>query len=723
MTTIKKEDYTNLLSRYKHRLESELGNKIEYVPQKVTTKEYKEFKADYLKKKLGIYEELCNLTEKIVQIKPDEKKSAILQESINISHLNITPTGAVTFSLLMPVVIIIFSALFFFFVFQSFFFIVFFMIVSIIMIKPLGSVPMFIANSWRLKTSNQMVLCIFYVATYMRHTPNLENAIGFAAEHLGPPLALDLKKVLWDVETEKYSTVKESLDAYLDTWKKWNQEFIESFNLIESSLLEGNEERRIHTIDRALEVILEGTYERMLHYTHNLKAPITMLHMLGIILPILGLVILPLVVSFMENVAWYHIATLYNFALPVGVYLLGRNILSTRPTGYGETNIVETNPEFKKFQKVLIRFGKSTIGISPLLIAIIVGLILVFIGIIPIILHAIDFPDMGFGRADSSSPCGFSICLLDYSSKGRAGRDIGPFSIIASLLSLFVTLGIGLGFGIYYRLKSRNVMEIRERSKKLENEFAGALFQLGNRLSDGIPAELAIEKVALNIQGTTSGDFFNLVSMNIRRLGLSLKQAIFDPMYGAILYFPSNLIESSMKVLTESIRKGPVVAAQALINVSRYIKEIDRVNERLKDLMADLISSISTQIKFLTPAISGIVVGITSMISAIIRKLNVIVEAGARGGDDAGNIGIVGGIDFKIGIPTYYFQIIVGIYIVEIIFILTILANGIENGSDNLAENHSLGKNLIKSTLLYVIISFVVMVLFNFLSMQILPNA
>ncbi|KKQ89297.1 MAG: hypothetical protein UT12_C0017G0018 [Candidatus Curtissbacteria bacterium GW2011_GWC2_38_9] len=238
-----------------------------------------------------------------------------------------------------------------------------------------------------------------------------------------------------------------------------------------------------------------------------------------------------------------------------------------------------------------------------------------------------------------------------------------------------------------------------------------------------IPAELAIEKVALNIQGTTSGDFFNLVSMNIRRLGLSLKQAIFDPMYGAILYFPSNLIESSMKVLTESIRKGPVVAAQALINVSRYIKEIDRVNERLKDLMADLISSISTQIKFLTPAISGIVVGITSMISAIIRKLNVIVEAGARGGDDAGNIGIVGGIDFKIGIPTYYFQIIVGIYIVEIIFILTILANGIENGSDNLAENHSLGKNLIKSTLLYVIISFVVMVLFNFLSMQILPNA
>ena len=48
--------------------------------------------------------------------------------------------------------------------------------------------------------------------------------------------------------------------------------------------------------------MLEETYEKMLHYAQNLKSPITMLHMLGIILPILGLVILPLVVSFMEAV-------------------------------------------------------------------------------------------------------------------------------------------------------------------------------------------------------------------------------------------------------------------------------------------------------------------------------------------------------------------------------------------------------------------------------------
>ena len=37
--------------------------------------------------------------------------------------------------------------------------------------------------------------------------------------------------------------------------------------------------------------MIEGTYEKMLHFAHNVKSPITVLHMLGVILPILGLII------------------------------------------------------------------------------------------------------------------------------------------------------------------------------------------------------------------------------------------------------------------------------------------------------------------------------------------------------------------------------------------------------------------------------------------------
>jgi hypothetical protein len=145
---------------------------------------------------------------------------------------------------------------------------------------------------------------------------------------------------------------------------------------------------------------------------------------------------------------------------------------------------------------------------------------------------------------------------------------IGPFGVGALVLSIFLVIGIGLAIGSYYTLKSKNVIKIRDQSKALEQEFASALFQLGNRLGDGLPAEIAFSKVAAVMEGTLSGRFFQTVSDNISKRGMNVEQAIFDEKFGALVYYPSNLIESSMKVLVESSKKGPLVASQALINVS-----------------------------------------------------------------------------------------------------------------------------------------------------------
>ena len=714
---IDKEKLKSLVDVYKQNIEKELGTKIS--EKKVESREYQEFKRQFMPRHLTIYEKLCNLSEKILKIKPDKKYEPILQEAVNISHLNVTPAGTTSFSYLAPIMIILVGSLVSFAIFQSMFFVFFFFLTGVILLRPLAKFPEFIANNWRMKASNQMVLCIFYVVTYMRHTSNLENAIEFASEHLAPPLSLDLKKVLWDVETEKYSTIRESLDNYLETWKKWNMEFIEAFHLIESSLYEGLEDRRLNSLDKSLDVILEETYEKMLHYAHNLQSPITILHMLGIILPILGLVILPLVVSFMEGVSWFHIATLYNVALPFTVYFMGRSILSKRPTGYGQTDISKDS-NLKKYKNVILKLGKSEVKINPLIFSIIIGGILLLIGISPLLWHAMDLKDVGVGEEDETSPCGYKFCLLEYRETGT-GETIGPFGLGASLLSLAVTLSLGLGIGIFYKLRSKNVIKIRNRAKKLELEFTSALFQLGNRLGDGIPAEIAFDKVAEVMEGTVSGSFFQLVSMNIKRLGMSVKRAIFDPVHGAIISYPSNIIESSMKVLVESVKKGPRIAAQALTNVARYVKEIHRVNERLKDLMADIIASMTSQIKFLTPAIAGIVIGITSMVSNILGKLGSQLGELTEGGGTPTGAGL-GGMEFGQGIPTFHFQIIVGIYVVQITYILTILANGIENGADKLNERYEIGKNLIRSTFLYCLISAVVMVMFNIITSTILTT-
>jgi len=744
MDKISSEEIQDIMSKYTQKIDNELGGDDSYNPigkGPVQTREFSEFKDEYLPKHMNFYENACRIAEGLLSIKPEEKKEKEYIESIDICHLDVTPSGVVSFAILGPlafmligVFITILIPIFLGKEIQMFF-ALFFVITALIVMFPLNNLPHFLANTWRLKASNEMVLCIFYVVTYMRHTSNLEDAINFAAEHLDPPLALDLRKVLWNVETEKYENIKESLEAYLATWKKWNMEFIEAFHLVESSLYETSEERRIGLLEKSLEVILEETYEKMLHYAHNLQSPVMMLNMLGVVLPILGLVILPLVVAFMDGVKWYHLAMMYNVILPLSLFLLTKNILTKRPTGYGDSDISETNPELKKYKFIRFKlFGKEYL-MSPAYIAGIIGVVCLFISLIPLLMNLtncnIDYGLPGGLLVDDTPECdglmrdGVSYYFLGYREDlNNPGVVAGPFGLGATLLSLLFPIAFGVSFGLYFKLKTKNVIELRKKSKELENEFASALFQLGNRLGDGIPPEIAFSRVSEVMEGTISGDFFKAVSINISKLGMSVDDAIFNPRVGALVYFPSNIIESSMKVLVESSKKGPLIASQAILNVSQYIKQIHKVDERLKDLMADMIASLKSQINFLSPTISGVVIGITSMITSILGKLTYqmsqMQEKSATGG-----MGFAGGLSdmFKAGIPTYFFQIIVGTYVVQLVFILTILVNGIENGSDKLGERYSLGANMVRATILYTVISFVVIFAFNMISGTILEGA
>ncbi len=711
-----------LLRKYRQRIAAEFGEAAQEQPQSKVTTNYAQFKEENLPKHLSFYEKACNFSAKFLNIKPDQKTQKEIQELLNLCHLNTTPSGTTSFAVLASLLITVVGSLVSFFIFNQFFFVFYFAIFGLMLLLFLMKLPSFLANSWRLKASNQMVQCVFYIVTYMRHTSNLELAVKFASDHLNAPLSIDLKKVLWDVETQKYSSVKESLDVYLEVWKKWNPEFVESLHLIESSLYEPGEQKRQEILDKSLEVMLQETYEKMLHYAHGLKGPITMLYMLGIILPILGLVILPLVASFMtqsvtpERLAIY-IAVLYNITLPLGIFYLGKAALSKRPTGYGETDISES-PELKKYTKV----NMLGITINPLLISLLVFVVFMTIGLTPLLVKMI-VPEP---TLLAEEPIVGSFKMWEYRlitvgpPPSTETAVVGPYGLGAAVLSLFVILAIAISIGLNNKLKSQNVMKIREDTKRLEEEFSSALFQLGNRLGDGMPAEIAVGRVAESMKGTVSGDFFQLVADNIQKKGMSLDSAIFNPKTGALVYYPSAVIESTMKVLVESSKKGPLIASKALISVSEYIKEIHRVNERLRDLMAEIISDMKQQITFLAPAIAAIVVGITSMIVMILGKLSVqFADLSKNSASTTGQAFQLPNI-FGAGIPAYYFQIIVGLYVVEVVFILSIMINGIENGSDKLAERHMLGHNMINAILLYTLISIVVMIMFNFIASSIM---
>jgi len=101
-----------------------------------------------------------------------------------------------------------------------------------------------------------------------------------------------------------------------------------------------------------------------------------------------------------------------------------------------------------------------------------------------------------------------NIPAFDFKIHPDTGKTVGPFGIIALMMSLLIPLSIALFFSIAYKTKTKDLIKARDDTKQLEREFTNSLFQLGNRLGDGTPAEVAFSKVADSTQGLKTENFF-----------------------------------------------------------------------------------------------------------------------------------------------------------------------------------------------------------------------
>ena len=115
-------DYENVVKMFRKRMDNEVsGNsEDEGMPDELETRAYSEFKTQYMPKHMTIYEKVCRFSEKTLPFKPDAKTEPILQEAINACHLETTPTGVYSASLLLPLAMV-FTAVIIFFLFALYF--------------------------------------------------------------------------------------------------------------------------------------------------------------------------------------------------------------------------------------------------------------------------------------------------------------------------------------------------------------------------------------------------------------------------------------------------------------------------------------------------------------------------------------------------------------------------------------------------------------------------
>ncbi|MBI4176853.1 MAG: hypothetical protein HY516_00640 [Candidatus Aenigmarchaeota archaeon] len=627
--------------------------------------DYKVFKTEEMgaRKKLNLYENLCAFSEKLLKVEPSKSSAEQLRREIDFTNLQCTPAGVTSASFLTSISLIIASLAVFAFGIVPIFIGLTMFLFSIIAGMYVHRYPSKRARNFRVKASEEIVLSIVYMVISMRISPNLENAVKFVATNLNGPLALDFRKLLWDIYMRKAENIDKALGSYIDArWKNENEEFSSALTLIRNSI-DQPEKKRLAMLDEAVDVILKGTKERMSHYAQNLRMPLLIIHAMGILLPIMGLVMFPVLVLFLSNLVQpYMLFLVYDVFLFLGLYWYTSSVLATKPPTLSKPD-VSKHPDTPKEGYFRMGLLGKKFEVRTFIPAAILFAVLFFIG--------------------------------------YNGMTKSTTSFERVMYSTVVIGSISIPISVYSFLQSFQRTSVRKKVISVEGEFAEAIFHLGNQLSSGTPIENAIDKNQEKIKDLGISEFFGRIVQNIKRMGMTFEQSIFDKNYGAVWYYPSSLIISVMRVVVEAVRKGVYNASQSMMSIARYLKDVHSIEEELRDILGES----TTSMKFLSTVLAPLVAGVTVTMALIMLDIIKILGEKLAGLTQQGissslPLFLTVGLD-KGGVTAEVFQLVVGIYMIEVAGLLSYFVSKIETGEDKINLYSTLAVNMLVSFLVY----------------------
>ncbi|MCK4884035.1 MAG: hypothetical protein KAS30_04140, partial [Candidatus Diapherotrites archaeon] len=461
-----------------------------------------------------------------------------------------------------------------------------------------AKMPINAAETEKMNSMTYVPEIVNYLVMSMKLSPNLEKAIQFAAEHGRGRIADDFKKLLWDVDIGVYNTVEEGLDELAYKWGDYSSVLKHALMQIRASVIEANDARRLALLDKAVVDVIEGIKSEMSVYSKKLHAPSIYLYYLGVLLPLMLVIVLPIGSVFTgAGLADRNILfALYNVIIPSATFLFARNLLKKRPPTYTPPVIPDNYPGIPPKHHMFYGKNKKTFPILPL--AIIVALtVLLFSFMANNTLTQLSFSGDSFGidpfhmvtveEAKSNTWTNFEDAGFEWNGINY----VTPIWLIYGALFSFVSL-----ISVYFYFDSKYKKEAQDHIKKIEDEFNDAIYVLASRLGENRPMEEALTH-SVKFLGPTSlvgKEIFAKITKNVSMMGLTLKSAIFDPNYGALKYVPSNLIHSAMTILCDSVELGTNVAARSIMSLSSQIQDSKKIDSNLRKMLEDLTAMMNS---------------------------------------------------------------------------------------------------------------------------------
>jgi hypothetical protein len=525
-------------------------------------------------------------------------------------------------------------------------------LVPFILMNLVASYPKTYLNYAKIHSLGDIPEVLSYLVMYLKLVPNLENSVKFAAMESSTSLVHDLRKMIWDMEIRVYHGVTDALTQFANQWGKWSEHFKRSLHLIRSSIDEPGEAQRLMTLNKALDVGLEGTRMVMNEFAEKLHQPTMVIYSIGIMIPLAIIAMLPAAGLIGLQITIFQIFFLYDILLPLLLFLYIRRILLSRPATFNPPKIPNDHPDLKEISH---RKHQSTA----------VGLFFLFL-----------------------TPWMLLLTMNDSSFLYT------PLHTLHSFIPLSITSiwGVAAAVSYYTLVVYLPHKKIRDTIKHMEKEFGDALYIIGNRISEEKSPEESFLYTAETMKGSAISELFSHTSYNLTALHTTISDALFNTEYGSLKHVYSERIRAIMRLFVEGIQKSQKSVSISIIRLADHLKELQSVETKIRENLSTLTSTLSSTATLFAPLIAGVTLAITQLISDIIQRTTESLSTPMLT-DTSMIYGIKNTFSLENIDPTY-FVLVIGIYILELVFLLIRFTNGIDEGDDKAAFYVRLGRTL-----------------------------
>lgn len=536
----------------------------------------------------------------------------------------------------------------------------------------LSEYPKIQAKFIKIRSLGDIPEILSYIVMSMKLVSNMELAISFAAENSSRPLASDMRKLIWDMHVRVYSSMDDALIAFANQWGRNSEYFKRALHLVKSSTNEPDEAQRVITLNKSLDIVLEGTRKMMEGFAVRLKTPTYILYSIFILIPLALVALLPALTIVGVHIEPVILILIYDLILPIITFAYAQYILLQRPATFPPPRIPDEHPRLAN-----IRYRKNLVMVVSLIVAVCISA-------------------SGFMWLSLGNPGGII-------STGAMDGYISVFFPFIWGITAFITI---YTLGVYTPYKN-----IRDEIKEIESQFADALFVLGRRITEGRSPEWAFMQTAQTMKGSLIGETFEDVARNLSILRTTLIGAIFDKEYGAFRNIYSERVHTTMHLFTKSVYKSHTAAGIAIVKLADHLKELQEVEENIKRSLYDVTSTMRSTAILFAPLIGGITLALSEVIQKILE--NIAHEASKLPGDiGMGAIMEDVGSGMEQSISPDVFMFSIGFYMIILVFILVRFAGGIEYGEDKAQFMYDLGSLLPVSILVFTLSVVVSRILF-----------